>query len=222
MTTDPAVLSPEDVEPAKPASAGELTAIRDLAAKLYTAKRKIVAFEEAIEKEKFAVKMLEERDLPTAMSAVGMKKFSLDGGFEVSIEDVVAGSLTKERTAEGHAWLEKNGHGSIVKHTITVFFGKDEDAWAKKFLADLAKRKKPLRFERKDAVAPQTLGKFVREMVELEKAGELPPTKKIPRDLFGVFEMTRARMIDPVEEAQKAAEAKKRGAKKRGVEGDDS
>lgn len=196
-----------EIEAAPAPKQGELSAIRDLAAELYKAERALAKLEAEVETKKLEIVNLTERTIPAALAAVGMRGFDLEKGFRVEIEDVVAGSIKKDDRPKAYAWLDEHQH-PIVKRVVTVSFDKSEDKWAKKFIADMAKRKKPLRAEIKESVHDQTLRKFVREMIEKERAGELPPKEKLPRDLFGVYEARVARLIDP-EEEKKAAVARK-------------
>lgn len=143
------------------------------------------------------LKAIREGSLPLAMTEVGMTKFTMTGGYEVVIHDGVYGSITKEKADAAHAWLEKHGHGDLIKRTITITFGKGEEAWAAKFMRDMALRKKPLRHELKRAVNHNTLGAFVREQARLAKEENLPIELKLDKELLSVFELRYAEVNPP-------------------------
>lgn len=190
----------DGVEAAETPSDEELKEVRRLAQQYADLEDEIAELGRQLAAKQLALKGIREGSLPLALTTIGMKRFELIGGGEVELKTMVAASITEARKPEAHAWLEKNGHGGMIKHEIKIMFGKDEDAWAKKFLADLAKRKKPLRFERKDAVNPQTLGAFVRKTIADATARGLSPEKVLPLDLLGVFQMRYAEVVRPKRE----------------------
>lgn len=98
---------------------------------------------------------------------------------------------------EAHVWLEDNGHGDLIKHEIKILFGRDDGSWYKKFMADCAKRKRPLDFSRRDWVDPNTLGAFVREQIRNAAAQGVPPEQAIPFKVFGVHTATVAKLVAP-------------------------
>jgi len=219
MTIEDLPALPEgEIEAAAPPKDADLKNVRDHAAALWKKRRevdKLLAEAKALADE---IEVLETKVIPDAMAKIGMTRFELTGGFEVSVEKGVTGSITKEHKAAAHEFLEKNNYGSLIKRVITIEFGMGEEKWAAKFLRDLAARKRPLKFDRTDAVHAGTLKKFVRERIEAENAGTVPPEKKLPRDLFGVYEYVRAVLIDPAEKAVAGAKDKKKAKKGEEVE----
>lgn len=214
--TDENIISADDVEARKPPSDKELKNVRDLAAELYARRRAVAKLMAEVEVHAVAIGVLEEKTIPDAMRAIGLTSFGLEGSFRVDLEKFVHGSVTKVNEPAFFEWLEKQNFGSIIKHVLTITFGKDEDKWAKKFMADLAKRKKPIPVERKDGVHASTLKAFFKERFAAEAAGEVPPAKRLPRDIVGVHEGTRAVLFDPTVAADKAKAPK--GGKKDKVE----
>lgn len=210
--TEAPLIDAAEIEQAPPPKQGELSNIRDLAAKLYRAERELAKLEEAVVAKKLEIDALTGATIPAALSAVGMRGFDLEGGFRVEVEDTIRGSILVANRPDAFAWLDAHGH-PIVKRVVTVKFGKDESAWAKKFIADMARRKKPLRAEITEAIHDGTLQKFVREMIVKERAGELPDAEKLPRELIGVYEAKVARLIDPAEEAKALAARKSKKPK---------
>lgn len=151
---------------------------------------------------KVAEQLKEERqrlvdvDLPTALHEMGAKAFTLNDGSVVEVTTVVRAGITEANKAKAHKWLEKHGHGSIIKRRIQILFGRAEEAWAEKFMKDCAKRKKKLAMATKEWVEPQTLGAFVREQRKQAEENGFNPDEAIPGKLFGVF-VQRTAVIKP-------------------------
>jgi hypothetical protein len=183
----------------------ELNRVRALAQRQLDLQRRVAELEGDLKRANDDLKAVREVSLPNAMVEVGMKSFELAGGGSVTVEEMIVGSLTVANKEAGFAWLEDHGHGAIIKHEIKISFGRDEDTWAKKFLRDLAQRKKPLKFERKDTIAPQTLQAFIREQIANAMKENLDPKVAIPHDVFGVTTLRFAKVVDP-----QAAQAKKK------------
>lgn len=209
---DVQIIDADDVEERAPPTDSQLKNVRDLAADLYRRKKAIAELMEQVAEHTVAIGVLEEKSIPAAMQAIGMDSFSLTGGFRVDLEKYRHGSVTKANEPAFFEWLENNNFGSIIKHVLTISFGKGEDKWAKKFMADLAKRKVPIPCERKDGVHAQTLKSFFKERFELEEAGKVPEDKRVPRDVVTVHEGIRATLFDPTQDA--ADKARRAGKKK--------
>lgn len=112
-----------------------------------------------------------EKELPEAMSMLGLKYFGLNDGSEVNIQDVVACSINDSNRAEAHRWLRDNGHGDIIKNEITVVFGKDEEKYAALLQEQVEEMTKHGELNhgglcREERVHPQTLVAFVRSQLE--------------------------------------------------------
>lgn len=212
MTDQPAVISADDVEERQPPTDAQLKNVRDYAATLWKKRKELARLLDDAQLISTEIEVLEMKTIPDAMRAIGMDSFSLTGGFRIDLEKFAHGSVKKEDEPKLHAWLEKVGWESIIKHTITIAFGKGEDKWAKKFLADLAKRKKPIQFERKDAIHASTWKSFFKERFAEDAAGKTPPEKRLPREIINVHEGERAVLVDPAEDAAKAE--KKAASKK--------
>lgn len=162
--------------------------------RVVTLARRQVMLERDIKLQQDAVAVLQqelagiaERDLPEALSAAGIGwRYPVGNGWSVELEERTFGNISEARAAEAHTWMEEHGFGSLIKHVITVSFGKGEDTWARKFMRDLAQRKRPVNADRKDAVHGSTLGKFVRDNVAT-----------IPHELFGVYFKKTAKVVPP-------------------------
>jgi len=164
----------------------KLKSLADLARQQVVLQQRIEKGEELLAKLNEELKVLQTQRIPDAMAEIGMESFSLSDGTAITVEPFYSASIPKERQDEAFQWLRDNDYDSIIKRNIVITFGKGEDGWARKFMADLAKRKKKVIFENKQTVHPQTLKAFVREKME---AGE-----NLPEELLGVFVGKKAKI----------------------------
>jgi hypothetical protein len=125
------------------------------------------------------LRILSEKTIPELMDQLEMAAFSTRDGLHVKVAEAIRASIPKARQGEAVKWLDDHGFEKLVKRIFTIRFGKEEEAWANRFAADLAKRKHQLNVEKESSVHSRTLAAFVKEQLE---AGT-----DIPLDLFGVF-----------------------------------
>lgn len=135
--------------------------------------------EEALALAKAELARISEREIPDLMDKAEMTEYTTKDGIKIKISEKVRGSIPKATEAQAFAWLTENKHDDLIKREFKIGFGKNEEAWAKKFLADLQKRKRPLAFELKRTVHASTLASFVK--------GQLESGVDFPMDIFGVF-----------------------------------
>jgi hypothetical protein len=135
--------------------------------------------EEALKAAQNKLRLISEKTLPELMDEAEMTTCETRDGIVVKVQEKIRGSLPKGREKPAFAWLEEHGHDDLVKRQFKIEFGKDDQAWAKKFEADLRKRKKPVAVTRSDTIHPSTLASFVTE--------QLQQGVDIPLDTFGVF-----------------------------------
>jgi len=88
-----------------------------------------------------------------------------------------------------HEWVRGNGHGALIKNTITIEFGKGQEGQARKFIETLQKRKNPVKFSQREAIHYQTYGAFIREQVKAARERGVDPHDVLPYELLGVFEL---------------------------------
>lgn len=111
-------------------------------------------------------------DIPTAMSEAGVKELTLEDGTEVKVEAFINGYIKEENRDKAHAWLRKNGFGSLIKTSVSCAFGMGDDKKVAALVKFMLSKKLP--FDQKEAVHVQTLRAFVRERLKDGKA--LPPS----------------------------------------------
>ena len=194
MTKKQETIEVEDSPSATPEQLAHVLATARRQAKLAA---EIAKAEDALKKQKNEYKKTAEIELPNALRAAQLNEMPLGEGWSVRLKTTLAGYISEERKETAHAWLEEHDMGGLIKHVITITFGRDEDSFFKKFMADLAKRKKPVQAERKDAVNTATLGAFVREQVGKAQEQGLDPREVIPFDLLGVYQTTYAEIVPP-------------------------
>lgn len=143
-----------------------LASITQMAREQKEAELAVAKAEEALETAKNSLKLIAEVKFPALMAQAEQTECTTRDGVKVKIKNTVRGSIPKNNPGPGLEWLEKHGHTNLIKRAFTILFGKDDEAWAKKFAADLAKRKKPLNCKVERNVHPSTLQAFVREQLE--------------------------------------------------------
>lgn len=145
-----------------------------------------LAAEAAVESAEAALKLAKERlrdvaerRLPDTMIEMGFKKFETASGQKVQIKETLRGSISDGRRDPAIKWLEENGAGNLVKREFVIQFNKDEEAWAKKFEADLNKRKKQVRSSIQRNVHTGSVLSYLGELIERGK--------EVPLELFGAW-----------------------------------
>lgn len=153
-----------------------------------------IKYEDEVEKAEANLKQAKENlrkvaevDLPEAMESVEMEEFKLEDGSKIKIDTKYQAGISAANTAKAFAWLRKHNLDSMIKHQVTVEFGKGEDKKAKAALKLM--QTKGYRHKDKQSVHNQTLKAFVRE--QLEAGADLP------LDLFGVVRQTVAKITRP-------------------------
>lgn len=170
----------------EPTSSDALAQLGTLAQEMTAMETRVVEAERALKTAQDDLRTISEKTIPEAMDALGIEEFTARGGLKIRIAEAVRASIPKQRQEEAVVWLDAHGYASLVKRKFTIQFGKDEEAWANRFAADLARRKRQLAVAQDKAVHPSTLSAFVRE--QLEAGADLP------LDLFGVYRQRFAKL----------------------------
>jgi len=79
--------------------------------------------------------------------------------------------------AAAYEWLREHGYDDIIKNTVSVRFGRNEDQLCETLLNQLREQNYPV--EQAQKIEPQTLKAWVREQVERGS--------EFPTELFGVY-----------------------------------
>ena len=163
---------------------GEYNRISQLAELLQQNEKIVQQLELELEEAKNNLKTVREVDLPEAMQAANLKQITLTDGSSIKVEEFYKAHISEANRVAAHAWLVQNGHAGIIKHEVTVKFGKDENKKAD----DAINKLKQLGHEPsvKQGVHPQTLNAFVKE--------QLTKGKDIPSETFGIYLGSRAKI----------------------------
>lgn len=156
-----------------------LAQLAGLALEQKRAEAEVAKAEEALAVAKTELKRLCEQEIPDLMDKAETSDHTTKDGIRIKIKEKVHGSIPKANEEKAFTWLKEHNHDALIKREFKIQFGKDEEAWAQKFLKDLQKRKRPLAFELKRAVHPSTLSSFV--------TSQLESGVDFPMDIFGVF-----------------------------------
>ena len=161
---------------------GQLDGVSRLANEAATLEHKLAEQEQAMKETKAALHKITDEQLPEALEEMGLQKFTLTDGSEISVKPIYSASIPKDRREEAFQWLRDHEFGDLVKNNVTVTFGRGEDEDAKEFLNLCGSQGyAPDQLEK---VEPMTLKAWLRERVE---AGDA-----VPLDLFGAFISQRA------------------------------
>lgn len=126
--------------------------------------------EEQMGKLKAKTRELSEIIIPNMLSELGLSEITLKDGNKITTTTYYSARITDENREEAFAWLDENGFSDIIKNTVSVSFGREEDDSAKKLLETLDTD--GYKTAQKKHVEPMTLKAFVREQVE--KGSDLP------------------------------------------------
>ena len=155
----------------------KLDGVARLAQEAAILEKEIAEFELLAKEKKQALHKITDEQLPEALEEMGLQKFTLTDGAEISVKPIYSASIPRDRKDEAFQWLSDHEFGDLVKNNVTVTFGRGEDTIAKDFV-DLCGSQgfTPSQLEK---VEPMTLKAWLRERVE---AGD-----PVPLDLFGAF-----------------------------------
>jgi hypothetical protein len=170
--------------------ASDLEQLAKLAHEQEEAEREIEDLQRALSMANDALRDISERRLPELLKKVGMETFTTTDGLRLTTKEKLRCGMPEARRDEGCNWLEANGQAPVVKRAFEILFGRDEEAWAKKFEADLRKRKRALQFKRFRWVEPSTLNKVLRDML---KAGVDVPMEIFSASVINVTKVERVK-----------------------------
>ena len=159
-----------------------LSKVSALAEQIQNKKAEITAAESALKEQKEELRNLEEHELPNLMAEIGVNSFTLSDGSAVEIKPIYAAHISKEKQEKAWQWLRDNGHGDIIKNTVSLSFKKGEDEEAAKFMAEA--KKAGIEPEQKTGVHHQTLKGWVTDMIV--------EGHEFPMELFGAYVSQKA------------------------------
>ncbi len=129
----------------------------------------IIQAEEALKDLKRHERILNQDTIPMLMENLGFESITVDGK-KVSVKDSVQISIPAAQKPGAFVWMDKNGHGDLIKIALTAKFARGESQLAgEAFDALLDIGASPNQTE---AVHPGTLKAWARE--ELSQGHSLP------------------------------------------------
>lgn len=174
---------PRDLADVAPANEG-LAQLSQLATDLYLAEVRAAECAEVAKAANENVRRIAEGLIPELMAELGMEEFKTTSGISLSIKPSYRASILKARREEAYAWLDENGEGDMIKHSIVAGFARGQDESAD----ELRERLEGEGFNVKDEekIESSTLRAWVKRMLE--------EGKMIPMDLFGAAKVDIAKI----------------------------
>lgn len=157
-------------------------------AKLAKRRQELVAEKEKLEEQQARISAqileIDRERIPDMMERANLKRFTLQDGSEITVADEVAISIRAQSKDDAFAWLEANGHGSIIRHIVSANFKKGEEKEA----ARMAQLLIEAGFDFKDQqdVHWATLKSWYKD--------ELANGRTVPEDLFSAHEFKQAKI----------------------------
>lgn len=167
------------------ASPGDLKKLSELAKAMFDAEEAVRKADEKLKEEKAKLRGIAERDIPALMDQCGVSEFATTTGLKLKIKRLIRASISKANLLKAVAWLDKHGHGGLVKRNVSIDFTRQQEEEAKG-LADELREKGFENVATKHAVHAGTLSAWVKER---RSNGEAVPEK-----LLGVSEHTVAKI----------------------------
>ena len=112
------------------ASIDDIGIISKLATQQLELETKVMIAEAQLATAKDELRKVQEFLLPEAMTNVGMKKFTMANGFNVTIKDDILASIRADYKEAAYNWLEEHKLGGIIKDKVEVTFGKGDSELA--------------------------------------------------------------------------------------------
>lgn len=162
----------------------DVAGLGKLADQLAQAEEEAAALEAKLANVRARITDLGERQIPEMMDQLGMRTIVTANGFKVDVKSTVRASIPAANKERAMDWLDKNGHGGLIKRNIQVAFNRDQEQLAHELEAELGEKFENVRTDRK--VEPSTLRAWISEQLE---AGA-----EVPLDLFGAWEQRIARI----------------------------
>jgi hypothetical protein len=155
----------------------DLSSVGALAKRAKQLEKEIEEIESVLKERKDQQRKLLEESIPAMLQELGMKKFTMADGSTIEIKPFYGASIKEENRAVAYEWLRKNGYDDIIKNTVSVRFGRNEDKLCETLINQLREQSYPV--EQTEKIEPQTLKAWAKEMVERGV--------EFPTETFGLF-----------------------------------
>ena len=165
----------------------ELAQLARLAERHRRAQQLVLKREQELAAAQAELQLVSEKLIPELMQELGVKEYSTTDGQRVTVERKLRVSVPVATREACYTWLEVNGLSPLIKRTFTVAFGRDEEAWARRFAADLRRRKREVNVTEERRVESSTLNKALRTLLE---EGQVT----VPLEMFGAHWQTSTKV----------------------------
>lgn len=162
----------------------ELSRLSDMVDEMMAIRARIAQLELELQKNQIRQKDFEEVQVPSLMEQIGLTSLRTTNGFKVELDVQPKASITEANREMAMCWLEDNGHGGLIKRTVTVAFNRDQEKEARALVAEIEPKYGAVK-EKKE-VHPQTLQAFVK--------GQIAEGAALPLDLFSVHFLKRVKV----------------------------
>lgn len=160
----------------------EIKTISDLAQTQLELVNHIKQLESDLENAQESLRQVQEFLLPNAMASAGISEFKLTTGFKITIKDDIYGSIRKDFAGQALRWLDTNGLGDIIKHDVSVAFGRGRDEAVSELVEFCEAKGFPV--SDKETVHPQTLKATIKE--------QMARGVQFPEEYFSVHPVRKA------------------------------
>jgi len=143
------------------------------------AAQRLVNKQDEIEKWEFALKELKrqerkinQEEIPELMENFGIEMIQLPDGRKIAVRDSVQIGIPAPVRDKAYGWLDKNGHGDLIKTLLTAKFNRGQADMARQALAHIGAFTEDAALA--ESVHAGTLKAWARE--ELAQGHKLPQT----------------------------------------------
>jgi hypothetical protein len=155
----------------------DLDSVGALARRAKLLEKEIEELDTVLKERKEQQRKLLEESIPAMLQELGMKKFVMADGSTIDVKPYYSASIKEENRAVAYQWLRDNGYDDIIKNTVSVRFGRNEDKLCETLINSLREQNYPV--EQTEKIEPQTLKAWAREMVERGQ--------EIPTETFSLY-----------------------------------
>jgi hypothetical protein len=157
-----------------------LEKIRDEIKELRSLEFEIASMEERLKITKERVRFLKEKTLVDMFDGAGITSLGVEAHgnlppYDIEIKPYVRANIAAdwepERRERAYAWFEKNGHGDMLRNTVTVHLGKGTQKAQRALLAFL--KKSGIDYSSEYGIPWNTLTAFVKEQIKKKKTPPL-------------------------------------------------
>jgi len=160
----------------------ELANVSSLAQKQINLSNEVSQIEDMLKAKKEELRLVQEQELPDALSEVGLTQIVLSSGEKISLSEFYSAHISKANQQQAYQWLIENGHEGIIKNEVSLKFNRGESQIVDETV--LALKSRGLSPEVKQSIHPSTLKAFVKE--------QLTTGNDIPTEPFGIYIGTKA------------------------------